>query len=243
MDLIIDIGNTQTKVAFFENGIMHSKFECEDQQLVAKLKDKLPFVERVLLSSVKSVEQHVYSAIESGVCVFHQLTSKSPLPFKWSYDPPEAIGHDRLALAAAAVAFRPKKNVLVIDLGTCITYDFVDNKRCYHGGAISPGLEMRLKALNHYTATLPLITLSEPSQFIGNSTKSSILSGVVNGTLMELNGIIEDYKKRYQDIEVVLTGGNVKLFENKLKSSIFAEADFLLKGMHFILQTYAHKKI
>jgi type III pantothenate kinase len=148
-----------------------------------------------------------------------------------------------LALAAAAVAFRPKKNVLVIDLGTCITYDFVDNKRCYHGGAISPGLEMRLKALNHYTATLPLITLSEPSQFIGNSTKSSILSGVVNGTLMELNGIIEDYKKRYQDIEVVLTGGNVKLFENKLKSSIFAEADFLLKGMHFILQTYAHKKI
>ena len=126
-------------------------------------------------------------------------------------------------------------------MGTCITVDFVDDKKKHLGGSISPGLQMRLKALSDQTSALPSVMLSEPHDLIGDSTEESILSGVVNGALKELDGTIDAYKKRYPDIKVVITGGDLSFFDKKLKNSIFADEDILLKGMYFIQKQYANK--
>ena len=128
-------------------------------------------------------------------------------------------------------------SVLIIDVGTCITFDFVDSKKKYLGGSISPGLQMRLNALSNQTSALPLVRLSEPQDLIGGSTKESILSGVVNGAIKELDGTIDAYKKRYPETIVVITGGDASFFDKKLKNSIFADEDILLKGMYFIHKT------
>ena len=136
----------------------------------------------------------------------------------------------------------PNEPVLIVDIGTCMTFDFVDANTIYRGGAISPGIQMRLKALNEFTGNLPLVALQEPKDLIGRNTKESILSGVVNGMLKELDGIIDAYKFRYPGMKIILTGGDLTLFDKKLKNSIFADADVLLKGMYFILKQNANKK-
>ena len=137
--------------------------------------------------------------------------------------------------------FASNKPVLIIDVGTCITFDFVDSKTKHLGGSISPGLQMRLNVLSNQTSALPSVRLSEPQNLIGDSTKESILSGVVNGAIKELDGIIDSYKKRYPETIVVLPGGDLSFFDKKLKNSIFADEDILLKGMYFIQKQYANK--
>ena len=147
------------------------------------------------------------------------------------------MGSDRLALVAGAVSVFSNRSVLIIDAGTCITFDFVDSKKNHLGGSISPGLQMRLNALENQTSALPIVNLREPQELIGGSTENSILSGVVNGAIKELDGIIDAYKKRYPETLVVITGGDASFFDKKLKNSIFADEDILLKGMYFIQKT------
>ena len=137
------------------------------------------------------------------------LSSELSLPFANSYQSPETLGPDRLALVAGAQGKHPNTNTLVVDLGTCITFDFIDASATYHGGAISPGLEMRLKSLKEFTARLPKIQAGYPEDFVGTNTSASILSGVVYGIINEVNGAIEAYKQRYPDIKVILTGGDL----------------------------------
>jgi type III pantothenate kinase len=158
------------------------------------------------------------------------------MPFKNLYGTPKTLGVDRLALVSAASAQFSGKDVLVIDAGTCITYDFITKENSYLGGAISPGLRMRYQALNNLTAHLPLLDTKRPDHFIGQSTEQAIHSGVVFGVLNEMEGVIEAYKEKYSDLTVILTGGDANFLSKQLKSSIFANSNFLLEGLNHILQ-------
>ncbi|MDZ7847381.1 MAG: type III pantothenate kinase [Owenweeksia sp.] len=162
-----------------------------------------------------------------------------PLPFKLKYKTPETLGLDRIALAAAAAHDYPGKNCLVIDAGTCLTYDFIDRERNYHGGAIAPGLKMRYQALHHFTARLPLVAHRAEVELIGDSTETSIQAGVAGGIFYEVKATIEAYQMRYPGLITVLTGGDYAAFEGLSKNGIFAAPEFLLHGLNNILEYYA----
>ena len=164
------------------------------------------------------------------------LDSEIKLPFKNSYKTPKTLGVDRIALVSASVKQYPDNNVLVIDAGTCITYDFITDENEYLGGAISPGVRLRYRSLNNLTANLPLLESKLPKSLIGNTTDSSIHSGVVFGVLKEMDGVIGDYKEKYSDLTVILTGGDTNFLSKQLKNGIFANSNFLLEGLNFILE-------
>jgi type III pantothenate kinase len=158
-----------------------------------------------------------------------------PLPIKILYATPQTLGVDRIAGSCGALQLFPGKNTLVIDAGTCITYDFTDSSKQYYGGSISPGLKMRFQAVHTFTARLPLVSPAENPELIGNSTETSIQSGIVNGTVAEIDGIIDRYRQKYPDLQVILCGGDGPFFENKLKASIFASPDLVLIGLNSVL--------
>jgi type III pantothenate kinase len=243
MDLVIDKGNTRIKYAFFKNDVIDFKGVCEATELKGLLVKYSGQVQRLIFCSVTPVDDQLRMELQS-CCLNHLvLSTKTPLPFANQYQSPSSLGADRIALVAGATSSFPDTNVLVVDLGTCMTFDFVDAQSRYLGGAISPGLNMRLKALNEFTAKLPLIPADAPQDLIGKNTKESILSGVVNGMLRELDGTINDYKRRYPNIKTILTGGDLPFFDKKLKNSIFADEDVLLNGMYFILKNHASKNL
>ncbi len=161
---------------------------------------------------------------------FHKLSHLTKLPFTTPVGKPETIGADRLALCAAAVEFFPGKNNLVIALGTCITYNFISKFNEFTGGGISPGMDMRFKSLNTFTALLPVIKEDWNFPLIGYDTKTNILSGVILGMAKEIDGFIEAYSERYGNFNVLLTGGNCTSFVPHLKYQIFADPDLLFKG-------------
>ena len=238
---MIDIGNTKTKYAQFVGDCIKEKGFCnteETSKIVCVYSEK---VKNIMLSSVKPIPDLVLSKSKNKDCKLIVLSSELQMPFKTSYNSPKTLGSDRLALIAGAVSVFPNRPVLIIDAGTCITFDFVDSKKNHLGGAISPGLQMRLNALKSQTSALPAVNLREPHKLIGDSTVNSILSGVVNGAIKELDGTIDTYKKRYPGTIVVITGGDLGFFDKKLKNSIFADEDILLKGMYFIQKHYANK--
>ena len=241
MSLMIDIGNTKTKYAQFVGDCIKEKGFCnteETSKIVCVYSEK---VKNIMLSSVKPIPDLVLSKSKNKDCKLIVLSSKLQMPFKTRYNSPKTLGSDRLALIAGAVSVFPNRPVLIIDAGTCITFDFVDSKKNHLGGAISPGLQMRLNALKSQTSALPAVNLREPHKLIGDSTENSILSGVVNGAIKELDGTIDTYKKRYPGTIVVITGRDLGFFDKKLKNSIFADEDILLKGMYFIQKHYANE--
>ena len=243
MSLVIDTGNTRTKYAHFVAGSIQEKGCLNTEDIPSIVCNYSAKAKNVMLSSVKAIPETILSESLKHKPNLVVLSSEMEMPFKTLYETPTTLGTDRLALVAGAVFDFPNKPVLIIDTGTCITTDFVDGKRRHLGGSISPGLQMRLKALSSQTGALPLVKLSNPEDLIGACTKESILSGVVNGAIKELEGTIDAYQKRYPDIMVVLTGGDASFFDKKLKNSIFADEDILLKGMYFILKQYANKQI
>jgi len=238
---MIDIGNTKTKYAYFVGDSIKEKGVCRLEDLSKIISDYSEKGKNIMLSSVKPIPDSFLSKQINKRGELIVLSSELEMPFKTQYQTPKTLGADRLALVAGAVFVFSNKPVLIIDVGTCITVDFVDDKKKHLGGSISPGLQMRLKALSDQTSALPSVMLSEPHDLIGDSTEESILSGVVNGALKELDGTIDAYKKRYPDIKVVITGGDLGFFDKKLKNSIFADEDILLKGMYFIQKQYANK--
>lgn len=236
MNLIIDAGNTRIKFAVFNNGEMihNDVFSYEDY-----VSECLKLIEKFnckngIISSVKKLKKDEIFKIEAKINLF-QLNSTSKIPFINSYGTPKTLGVDRIALVAAAVNKFKSKNTLIIDAGTCITYDFVDEKRVYYGGGISPGVLIRYKSLNNYTSKLPLLVPNFEVDLIGNSTETSIHSGIINGVVGELDYMIDQYKIKNKDLTVVLTGGDVNFLSNKLKNSIFANPNFLLEGLDAIL--------
>ena len=146
------------------------------------------------------------------------------------------MGVDRLALVSAFAKAYPKQNGLIIDAGTCITYDFINAEGVYLGGAISPGLRLRYTSLHNLTANLPLLETKEVEQWIGDTTESAIHSGVYNGLIQEIDGVIAQYKDKYEPLVVILTGGDAHILSKRLKNSIFAHSNFLLEGLNYILK-------
>jgi len=236
MNLIIDVGNTRIKLAVFKNSkIIHNEsitldiFEIRAVELIKKYG-----CNKAIISSVGTVKKSQIAKISSKISLI-ELDSNTKVPFKNKYATPKTLGVDRLALIAAAVSKFSKKNVLIIDAGTCITYDFVNSENCYFGGAISPGINMRYKSLNAFTESLPILELSNDHYLTGNSTESCIHSGVINGVINEIDSIIYQYREKNCDLTVVLTGGDTNFLANRLKNSIFANPNFLLEGLNTIL--------
>jgi type III pantothenate kinase len=173
-----------------------------------------------------------------------ELDHSTPIPLENSYRTPETLGYDRIAAAVGAYTIYPGKNVLVIDAGTAITYDIVTSEGTFVGGNISPGLDIRFKSLNKYTNRLPQLERpGEKPGLLGSSTSEAIQSGIVNGLLFEVDGFIEAFKGKYAKLQVVLTGGDAKYFEGKLKSSIFVDLNLNLIGLNRILEHNAAQKI
>ena len=236
MNLVIDIGNTKVKVAVFELDTIITAVVCEEINLVKELKrisNQYTF-KRSIVSSVKDINEEYLEELQKLPFLII-LNTDTPLPFKNLYATPSTLGNDRIALAAAAVCIHPFKNTLVIDAGTCITYDFINAKNEYLGGAISPGIAMRYKSLHQYTGNLPLLSKNEEFNIIGTSTKSSIHSGIINGISCEIKGVIAQYKQDFGDLTIVLTGGDTKFLSKQLKNSIFANQNFILRGLNKIL--------
>ncbi|HZJ36686.1 MAG TPA: type III pantothenate kinase, partial [Gillisia sp.] len=173
--------------------------------------------------------------LEDGSRLFI-LNQQLPQVFTNLYATPNTLGNDRIALVSAASKHFPTENVLVIDAGTCITYDFKNNKNEYLGGAISPGMEMRYKAMHNFTENLPLLDREEEIKLIGNSTNYCMHSGVIYGITFEIDGIIAAYQGQYKDLTIILTGGDAQFLCKRLKNSIFANSNFLLEGLNYILE-------
>ncbi|NOY48001.1 MAG: type III pantothenate kinase [Chlorobi bacterium] len=243
MNLVIDVGNTNVKLAVFQDFVIIGKrigklesLEKDVAVLVKEFKD----LKKAIISSVGRLKEKDIQIISKQIEVY-TLNKNSKLPFKSKYKTPETLGVDRIALVSASTKFYPNQNVLIIDAGTCITYDFITSENVYLGGAISPGIRLRYQSLNNLTENLPLLEKKAPKNLIGNSSKESIHSGVINGILMEIDGAIQEYNKKYKDLTVILTGGDTDFLSKRLKSSIFANSNFLLEGLNFILKLNSNK--
>ncbi|TRZ43259.1 type III pantothenate kinase [Robertkochia solimangrovi] len=238
MNLVIDVGNTFIKLAVFEGKRLVEVMRVDREELLKALKnifEKFPEIRDALVSSVGKLSGAELKAI-AVFCPFQELTPKSKVPFINRYGTPETLGMDRVALITAAYYNYKLQNCLVIDAGTCITYDFINKETEYLGGAISPGVRMRFKAMHEFTHKLPMIEDHNFNNIIGDSTKSSMISGVVHGTVKEIEGFIADYKVIYKDLTVILTGGDSHFLSKRLKSTIFAHSNFLLEGLNYILE-------
>jgi len=236
MNLIIDVGNTRIKTAVFKDGKMIHNESLTTNSFVS---DAIKIVKKynctnAIISSVGSVNKSQIAELRAEINLI-ALDYNTKVPFVNQYATPKTLGVDRIALVSSAVVTYPNINVLIIDAGSCITYDFVNNEGNYLGGSISPGLQMRYKALNVFTEKLPLLEPLEIVELVGNSTETSIHSGVVNGIINEIDGIINQYRKKNADLTVVLTGGDVNFLSNRLKNGIFANPNFLLEGLNTIL--------
>jgi type III pantothenate kinase len=231
--LCLDFGNTRLKCAIFSK-------ELED--VVALTGETVSVVEELLqkykpsktiLSSVINHDAAIESLLSSKT-KFHKLGAESKLPLSIPVGKPETVGADRLALCVAAVHLYPKQHNLVIGLGSCITYNFINKFSQFLGGSISPGMEMRFKAMHEYTALLPLIKASSNFPLVGYDTKTNMLSGVILGMAKEIDGIIDEYALKYSNFNVLLTGGDMGFFVPHLKKKIFADPYLIFKGLYAI---------
>jgi type III pantothenate kinase len=237
--LCFDFGNTRLKCAVFKKNLITEVIVLNDdrQETLEQLID-IYNPKKTILSSVIDHDPHVETLLASR-STFHKVSYLTKLPFTTTVSKPETIGADRIALASAAVYFYPGKNNLVIGMGSCITYNFINKYNQFLGGSISPGMEMRFTSLKTFTAKLPLIK-ADPIDIgwnfplIGYDTRTNILSGVLLGICKEIDGIIEEYAKKFGNFNVLLTGGDTPYFAAHLKNKIFADPDLIFKGLYAI---------
>jgi type III pantothenate kinase len=240
MILTVDIGNSRIKSAVFENNKLVELFVFDSKQLQKKVFNiisKYPKIEVLVVVSVGKPQTDSFYFLPKEVKI-EWVSQQYLFPFKNLYQTPATLGTDRMVLAAGAVLLFPHQNRLVIDAGTCITFDFIDAQDQYIGGAISLGLKLRYKALHNYTAKLPLLDPEYPKNYIGNSTAESLHSGVVNGLLFEIEGFLKRYQVDYPKFTIILTGGDTVFLAKRLKNTIFANSNFLLESLN---HTYQYK--
>ena len=238
MNLIIDIGNTRTKFSVFNRGEVLITVPVDEfaSKHIEILKNEHPNLNKVILSSVKGCTLELKKALEQHFETFIELNSNTPLPIENFYQTKETLGNDRIAAAIGAYDLYPNTNNLVIDAGTAITYDLVNDKNQYLGGNISPGFEMRFKALNHFTGKLPLIQPADMNKLFGTSTEEAIRAGVQNGIFYEVDKTIDHFKEFYSNLKVIITGGDAKFFDKKLKNSFFVHFNLIALGLNCILE-------
>ena len=236
MNLILDVGNSLLKIALFEKSELIQKFKFSDnykrniEDIISNYK-----VTHSIISNVGRIDDSIINILKESTNLL-LVSNQLKIPFKNLYKSKNTLGQDRLALVSAAAFNFPKENVLIVDVGSCITYDFKNNNNEYLGGGISPGISMRFKSLNTFTSHLPLIDFDSIYQLIGNDTKNSINSGVVNGIISEINGIIQQYREKFKNIRIILTGGDSNFLLKRIKNTIFADQNFLLIGLNKLLE-------
>jgi type III pantothenate kinase len=236
LNLIIDIGNTMAKVALFNGGEMVEVLTESNQSLdcLKALCSKYP-VEQGIVATVIDLSERILADLAALPFPLLWLNHQTPLPVVNLYETPETLGYDRMAAAVGANEQFPHRDVLVIDAGTCITYEFIDSKGQYHGGNISPGMQMRFKALHQFTGRLPLVDTNGRKLPMGRDTETAIRAGVMKGMEYEISGYIESMKHKYPELLVFLTGGDEFSFDSSVKSIIFADRFLVLKGLNRIL--------
>jgi type III pantothenate kinase len=245
MYLILDLGNTNKKMAVVPAGVLtpegFSKLARNFKSVpgitlpaVRKFVSSHPHIKACILSAVVHVPDPVSAWLRETfrTLEFNHLT---PLPVTNLYQTPETLGNDRLAAAVAGFSLYPRHHVLVINAGTAVTYDLVTSDGSYHGGSISPGMNLRFRALHTFTEQLPLLSHREINFLAGSDTEGSVLSGVINGMAAEMEGMIARYQDLYPGIKIILSGGDLNYFVNRLKISIFALPNIVIYGLHEIL--------
>ncbi|OOG71799.1 type III pantothenate kinase [Flavobacterium sp. A45] len=238
MVLTIDVGNTRIKGAVFERDKMKEVFVFPKEEIQEKIEEVLKKHKKVthlVVASVGDVDKNSFLRFQNELDVWF-VSPEDNFPFANNYATPKTLGIDRMVLAAGATLQFQGQNRLIIDAGTCVTYDFVDENDVYHGGAISPGLRLRYESLHNFTEKLPLLTLQSPRYFVGDSTTEAIHSGVVNGLVYEINGFVDEYQSKYPNFIIILTGGDTEFLAKRLKNTIFANSNFLLESLNQIFQ-------
>jgi type III pantothenate kinase len=233
--LVIDLGNSRAKVAVYLHDaltIVHTIDDPTPEKVYQLSLHKLPIAAGIICSVAENPALYTVLFPELKWVI---LENETPLPIKNRYQSPETLGKDRLAAVTGAYQLYPDQNILVIDAGTAVTFDFITRKGEYLGGSISPGLSMRFRALHTFTSRLPLLQAEEIGYLTGCNTRESILSGVINGLRTEIDGIIDRYILLWPSLQVILTGGDTKYFEKTLKNSIFATPNLVLTGLKLIL--------
>lgn len=234
MNIVVDSGNTYSKIGWFSgNTLIRFEVNLEFNELIDLIKSAPP--ELLLYSSVSKSLEDFKQALQLDIQV-HYLTGSTPVPIEKNYETPHTLGADRIAAAVGAYTVFPNEDVVVIDMGTCITYDLLSSKGVFEGGIISPGVRMRFKAMSSFTRRLPLIEPEGFPDLVGKSTKHAMQSGVMNGLLHEMDGIIDSYKKISPSCKVIICGGDSTIFESRLKPTIFAVPELVLIGLNRILE-------
>ena len=237
MRLIVDIGNTFTKLGIFNtaNKIVNLVSYPNNNSNIIEfiLKNS---IKKAIISNVGKQNLELIQVLEETNIPTVIFSNKTPIPIKNLYKTPDTLGVDRLAAIIGAFSLYKNNNILIIDAGTALTIDFINKNAEYIGGNISPGMKMRFKALNTFTNKLPLVSTNNSFDIIGNSTESAIISGVQQGMINEINGYIELFNKKYDNLKVLLTGGDGFFFEKNIKNTIFANPELVLIGLNYILQ-------
>lgn len=242
MNLCIDQGNSSAKIGVFDQDklIESTTFEKFGSVEISELFEKFS-IDACILSSVIIENDDQVAKLKQkcpGLIILSHLT---PVPIENKYETPETLGKDRLAAVVGASYLKPGSDILVVDAGTAITYDFIDANKVYWGGNIAPGLNLRLRALHEFTQKLPLVEARVESPDLGTDTQSAIISGALHGIVYEIDGYINHLKIKYPKLSAFLTGGSTFYFDTKLKNAIFAERNLVLIGLNRILQYNVQK--
>lgn len=235
MKLILDMGNTRTKVGLFDGDQLlycDGFASSETLEKVVLLMESYVISHALFCAVGKNNDRYARQIID--LLPTHVLSHESKLPFISLCLPFSALGLDRIGLVAAGVK-SGQGPILVIDAGTCVTYDLLDAQNIHHGGAISPGLNMRYKAMQDHTANLPLLRPQQPTGDFGLETHNAMHFGAVHGLASEIDGFIEFYRERFAELTIILTGGDAEFLRVRIKNDIFAHSNFLLEGLNFIL--------
>jgi len=236
MNLIFDIGNSETKMAIFDGrkkitSFRTKEFSCE------RLQKKMSHykIDKAIVCSVRDIPEFVFDLLTRDIPFIHVLSNKSKLPFRNEYETPETLGPDRIAAVAGAYELFRGEKVLIIDAGSAITYDFLSGKS-YKGGNISPGLRMRFRALHKFTGKLPLVDFSHKFTTPGKNTVEAITAGVINGVIYEINEYIRTFEKKHTVIKVILSGGDGEYLKGKINHHITYVPDIVVDGLNYILE-------
>ena len=242
MKLILDFGNTYQKVALFQktNLVELKTFNNIGLGDLITFTQNKKDIKSAIISSVINYPGEIREFLKTKY-LFFELDNNTPTPVLNKYQTPESLGKDRLAAIIAANKMFSGQNALVIDAGTCITYDIINSKNEYLGGGISPGISMRFKSLHNFTEKLPLQDSREDQNLIGQNTQESIFSGVLNGVLAEVDGIISQYQRNFSNLKIILSGGELKYFDKRLKNNIFAVPNIVIIGLNLILDFNVRK--